>query len=488
MAAALFALHPLQSEPVASIVGRGDLLAGVGVLGGILCHIIARRREVEGRRSGRWFSGAVLFYIAALFSKEHAIVLPAILLLYDVRFVAKPEARRFMVYLLYGTMAAVYLAMRIRALEGGVLMGEIALTDNPLAHVEWPRRVVSALWIAGLYIWHVLIPVGLSPDYSYAVILPFESTTSLGALLTIAGAGALAGAGVYLAVRSTRCCVALVITLFTFLPVSNLLFPIGTPMGDRLFYLPLAGLSLLGGVAWTRLPSSWQRGGGWSGVLVVLAVLAILATHQTSHWRDRMTLFGYAVEATPQSYKAHNNLGDVYLDRGDFVRAAQAFGRALEIDPDAYLANAGLATAAVGYGDWTLALRHVTRALELRPGEWRQQMVRGRIHKELAQWKEAEHAWLSALEHEPTHSPALDNLGTLAWTRGNVAKAIRYWERSSQFPAASFVTWFNLGMAYEKVNEIEKAIEAYERAVAFRGATPVSRSRASARIAALKNE
>ena len=56
--AAVWALHPILTESVTNIVGRADLLAGFGVLAGLLCH--AKSAAASGRRKLAWLAALML--------------------------------------------------------------------------------------------------------------------------------------------------------------------------------------------------------------------------------------------------------------------------------------------------------------------------------------------------------------------------------------------------------------------------------------------
>src|SRR5207302_8413906 len=82
--AAVWALQPVLTESVTNIVGRSDLLAAFGVLAGLLCHI--RGARAHGRHKLAWLVALAAVTAAGLFSKESAIVVVAIILLYDFTF------------------------------------------------------------------------------------------------------------------------------------------------------------------------------------------------------------------------------------------------------------------------------------------------------------------------------------------------------------------------------------------------------------------
>src|SRR5271157_5777261 len=80
--AAVWALHPVLTESVTNIVGRADLLAGFGVLAGLLCHVHGGAASLW--RKLLWLSGLALAATVGLFSKESAVVVLAAMVIYDL--------------------------------------------------------------------------------------------------------------------------------------------------------------------------------------------------------------------------------------------------------------------------------------------------------------------------------------------------------------------------------------------------------------------
>jgi tetratricopeptide (TPR) repeat protein len=107
--------------------------------------------------------------------------------------------------------------------------------------------------------------------------------------------------------------------LISLLPVIGLVQVGSQAMADRYTYLPLVGPFLAG--VWLvtdfwrrlRLPS-WTA---WTGAAAILLPLALLARNQASLWRDDLTLFSHAADATqPTNWVAHLKLGEARLAMG----------------------------------------------------------------------------------------------------------------------------------------------------------------------------
>lgn len=479
VAAALFAVHPLQAEPVAAVVGRMDLMAGAAFLGALLLHVEARHRAAAGRPQGWAVAGALGLYAVALLSKEHVILLPLVALLYDRLYLRCRGPRDAAVYLGYAAIAGLYLVTRAAVFDGELLAGAVALVDNPLAHAPPTLRVLSAMRVAGLYLSRVIVPVGLSPDYCYAQILPFAKPDSAAALLTLGAGLVLVAAGVLAGRRSRRVALALAIAAGTFLPVSNLLFAIGTVMGDRLFYLPLAGLALLAGLLFAE--ARRRYGASLPMVLAGLAIggLAVVGFVQARQWRDQFALDRLTVRAAPGCTSGHSNLGYDYLGVGDLDRAEESFRRSLAIYPDFDAAVAGLATAAMRRGRVEEARRLAERALALNPAAGAMLELSAEAARQGGDLAAARRYWRRRLELDPQHAASLSNLAILTWQEGATASALELWKRATRQPEAPAETWFNLARAYDSLGRSAAAATAYERYLSL--APEDSRLRAVAR-------
>src|SRR2546430_110887 len=82
--AAIWAVHPVLTESVTNVVGRADLLAGLGMLAALLCY--RRGLERTGSEMWAWYTVAALACAVGMFSKESAIIIPLVALLYDLCF------------------------------------------------------------------------------------------------------------------------------------------------------------------------------------------------------------------------------------------------------------------------------------------------------------------------------------------------------------------------------------------------------------------
>ncbi len=150
--AAIWGLHPLLTESVTNIVGRADLLAAFGVLAGLLCD--AKAASAAGRGRLAWLAGLMGAQAIGIFSKESAVVLPGLMLLYDLTWIDRITWR---------TRAYAYAVLALPLSAFFYLRGQlhahmlIPFADNPLVSADfWTARLTAIKVIGdflGLFLW-----------------------------------------------------------------------------------------------------------------------------------------------------------------------------------------------------------------------------------------------------------------------------------------------------------------------------------------------
>jgi len=287
--AAIFAVHPVNTEAVTNIAGRADLMAALGVLSALVLHAAPRRA----------FTLPAIFAAAlfAFFSKESAVVLPAAMLLYDVLF-RRRQLRSIAPGYLAVAPALVIMAITRYWLFSRLPVRDLPFVDNPLSGADFLTARLTALQVLWRYIALLLWPRRLSWDYSYNQI---PLATALGGLIALAGLVALL---VTLTVLARRAPAVTFSGLFFFLalvPTSNLLFFTGSIMAERLVYLPSIGFagSIVALISALAAHRRWRT----AVLAVIVAALGARAVLRNREWTDGAKLWQSAVNACPRSFR-----------------------------------------------------------------------------------------------------------------------------------------------------------------------------------------
>jgi tetratricopeptide (TPR) repeat protein len=340
-AALLFAVHPIHTEAVTSIVGRSELLAALFLLAAWLLHL--RDKPVP----------AFLCFLLALLSKESAVALLPLVLAGDF---ARGKWKPLWRYLAITGVAVVYLAVFWK-IEGG-RFGEVTISflDNPLATLPAQIRILNALRIAWKYIGLLLYPAKLSYDYSYNAI-PLYGSWKYAAFAFAGGLAVLSLFAWTLWTRRSAWFLAGAIFFGSFAITANIFIPTGTIMAERLAYLPSAGFCLLLALVW--MPLAMRKPAvAWALLGIVIAALGTRTMLRNRDWQDDFTLFFSGVQTAPGSARAHRNLADEFAARGQIDAARNEFETAIRIYP-------GYTEAMENYGLMEARLGHNENAREL---------------------------------------------------------------------------------------------------------------------------
>jgi hypothetical protein len=307
-AACVWAVHPVLTEAVTPISGRADLLAALGVLSGFWMYL--RGRESSGGAGLAWFLGVAAATTLGAFSKESAVSIAAVIGVYELMARQRVRARAI-------TMGLVAVAIPIAAMlfqRSRVLAAswpaEYPFVDNPILGADFLTGRLTAIKVIGRYLWLLVWPARLSIDYSYAEI-PLARGIAADWIAWISVLAVCAGiASLY---RFNRA--ALFLAAFgvvTFLPVSNLVLPIGTIMGERLLYLPAVGML---GCATVVICAIAQRVAAPRAAPVflgiVIAVFAARTWTRNQDWRDDLTINTASLPASPDSFRLHNQIASL---------------------------------------------------------------------------------------------------------------------------------------------------------------------------------
>ena len=324
-AAAIFAVHPAGTEAVTYIGGRPDLLAAAAILGGLLLYV--RGAGATGGRQTLVEGGLCVLAAAGMASKESAVVLPALMVLYDVAF--RSERLRdwrnsFSRYAAVGFGVTMELAVRHKVLSK-LRAWASPFVDNPLAGAGFIESRLTALSVLLREVKLLFWPRTLSVDYSYNQI----GLASLPAGLLAAGAVLLLLGALAWCYRKSRSVFFWGFFFFVALfPVSNIALSIGSVMAERFLYLPCAGFAAcvaIGVVALAEraIPRVGGRYAAAAFLSVLVAALGIRTHFRNADWASNETLWTSAAQASPRSFKPYSMLGSLAGRAGDAASLAR---------------------------------------------------------------------------------------------------------------------------------------------------------------------
>lgn len=372
-AALLFAVLPVHAEAIGWIQGRVDLVSTAFSLLALLA--LLRARDAAGRASWAWASLAGLMLLTALLAKESAAALPLAWAMWEVSSFKRDRWREGAAALAsrcvpLAVAGLAYWLLRHWAI--GDSYSYFRMSMSPLG-----LRALAVLSLLAEYIRSLLLP-GLTLNFHRTLMVtstPMTLALSLVVMLVL-------GAGLAAAWRWARPLFPWTAWIpITLLPALLFTFDARAPetgffTAERFLYLPSVGWCILLGSAVASLlighhRNSWP-GWGW----ITLAGMAIgyagLTLVRLQPWADPADLY-VAMKSQPDiptsvRVLAHNNLGEVYLERGEFSAARAEFLSALLLKPDYAFAHNNLGVLLIRQGRPTEARPWLETAIRLDPG------------------------------------------------------------------------------------------------------------------------
>ncbi len=521
-AGALFAVHPVATEAVSSIVGRADMMAAAALIGALILHLLAGSKASPWA----WEAGALALVGAGMLSKEYAVSFPFILAVTDLAFratgrtVRADERRQTLVLGLSVALLVGYLGLRyalMGALGGVPMLGD---GDQPLFDQPLGVRLATALWLVVVSARFMVFPV--AHDYFYgagtvAIVRGFLEPRALAGMLLV---GLLVAWAVRAVARRLDPVPALAVALFLFplAPSLNTVSVAGVLYAERFLYLPLAGFVL--GVSWLLTRYATGAAGVRAGRIIttgIVLVFLVLTMNRVGDWRSTEALAQASLRWYPDNARAWYEIGLAHAKRaqdleskgqaeaakaehaaaaeairkslavesrqpriwrslalaekrlGHFGESAKAYREAIRTAPvDLGILYAGLGEAELEDGQFEAALRSLAKARELMPQEPGVAALQARALVRLAQKRMLEGRAEEAIElaQRGIDSGALRAEGT--WTAGEVfARAGRPESAAAAFRQAAAMdqnvlrSRFSAAMQFDKDGKYEEAAAAF---------------------------
>ena len=331
--AALFALHPLHVESVAWVTERKDVLSTFFWLLALLSY-----GGYVGRPGAGRYLLTLLLFILGMMSKPMLVTLPFVLLLLDywplgrlgsggvLTNLARPAAALKLVW----EKGPFFIIIVIAGVAAFLTQQEAGAVKS-LASIPLEVRITNVLVSYVSYIGKMFWPARLSFLYPHPGALPVWQWA--GALLIL---GAITYAAFRFAKERPYLAVGWLWYLGTLFPVSGLIVIGPHAMADRYTYVPLIGLYLMmaWGVAGAVARWRYKTMGLALTAAVMLVFFAGAAGKQLRYWQNSIALMEHALDVTPDSFIAHNLLGNSLEAQGRIDEAAAHYLEAFRINPE----------------------------------------------------------------------------------------------------------------------------------------------------------
>jgi protein O-mannosyl-transferase len=495
VSAILFAVHPIHTESVSWIADVPDLQLAAFLLLAIWFYLNLGDAPAHAWRTTVTMS---VFFLLAIFSKEPAIVFPAIATFYE--HACRPDRQRTSFveklkrYAPLWVVAAFYLVSRV------ILMGGL-VPKLQRAGLPWGRAILSSFALFNEYMSKLVWPGRAA---LFDTFHPSVSVLDWAVLCGAAWVAFLCLLAAYFWQRNRVVVMAALWMVATLAPALNARWMATNVFAERYLYVPSIGFCWI--VA-SGLVAIWNMDFALRSkpIRISLAVAAILVAAlltdrivaRNRDWRDDTSLFTAAVERNPndadlradlgfaywenrkpadairewkyalaqnpESVWALNNLGMAYVEEEKFAEALPLLRRAVDLKPQFTDAHLSRAAALSGLGDSAGAEAEFQAALANSPLDWN---VRNRYGAFLLKAERAEDAqtqFQTSLD-SVANSEAFDGLGDIAILRGQANIAEPYFRQAASLDRYDAHAHYRLVIIYGNSGRSAEALREFQLA------------------------
>jgi tetratricopeptide (TPR) repeat protein len=330
--AAMFACHPVHTENIVYLVGRADVGACTFYLLTIFMYYkFKSTHKIQAKIIS--FIGVILFSLMSGFCKESGFTVYGVLFTIELFHNSPTKTNLWLLMITFGLIFVGRSGM-----VGGTHVG-FSYVDTPIVYQKSKlTRTLTYLYFPYKYLQLLLLPWHLCWDYSYNIIPMIESVGDLrmlgigiwsSLLFSLVsyclGRGASASKG-----QASGVMIALALIVCPYIPASNLLFTVGTVIGERLLYISTVGWAVLFLylLKLIKFPIQLLLG------LSIVGFYFYSAQVRTLQWKSRVTLYGEDARNFPRSAKTLHQYGTVVHRAGHLELAKSLYLQSLSVFDD----------------------------------------------------------------------------------------------------------------------------------------------------------
>ncbi|XP_069485436.1 protein O-mannosyl-transferase TMTC3 [Ambystoma mexicanum] len=503
IASLLFAVHPIHTEAVTGVVGRAELLSSIFLLAAFLFY--TKSKGPDNRIVWTPIALAVLLVAVATLCKEQGITVVGICCVYEVFiaqgytlpvlwhtaiqiFCGKGNVPYSLLQTLLKLIVLMFSTLLLVVVRVQVIQSQLPVFtrfDNPAAVSPTPARQLTFNYLLPVNAWLLLNPSALCCDWTMGTIPLVESLLDLRNLATVAFFSCL-GLLVIFSIwypgdSSKTVLMALSLIALPFIPASNLFFPVGFVVAERVLYVPSMGFCILVAHGWRKLASNSRlRKVAWVCLTLVLFTHSLKTLLRNWDWESEYTLFMSALKVNKNNAKLWNNVGHALENEKNYERALKFFIQATHVQPDDIGAHMNVGRTYKNLNRSKEAEDSYLIAKSLMP-----QIIPGKkyaarvapnhlnvyinlanlIRANESRLEEADQLYRQAISMRPDFKQAYISRGELLLKMNKPLKAKEAYLRALELDKQNADLWYNLAIVYIELKDPTEALQNFNNAL-----------------------
>jgi len=461
LAGLVFVSHPAQIEAVTYICQRAASMAAMFYLISLCLYVKSRLPCQPPGLARFYYFCSLIMAIVAMFTKETAITLPLMVLLYEFSFFETKKNlnwRRIIPFLL--TILIIPLTMLLTKSKFFHDIQVIAQGPGGISPVHY---LLTQFRVTVTYIRLVFFPLNQNFDYDYPV---FKSIFELPVLISFLFLIIIFFWTKNLFSKYRLVSFSIFWFFLTLLPESSFL-PEKDVIFEHRLYLPLVGFSMFLVSALYYLLGKNNINMMVFALLMIIAFNSVLTYQRNKFWKDDLTLWGDAVQKSPHKARPYNGLGVAYINQGNFVQALTNFNKAISINPSYANAYNGRGDIYSKQGDWAQALSNYNKAIAINPGYEDAYYNRGIFYERQGNFTQALSDYNKAIEINPDYAEAYYNRGNTYKGQNNFTQSLNNYNKAIEKNPNYEKAYINRGNLYSRQGSFTQAEFDYSKAIAI---------------------
>uniref|UniRef100_A0A0N4Z4T6 dolichyl-phosphate-mannose--protein mannosyltransferase n=1 Tax=Parastrongyloides trichosuri TaxID=131310 RepID=A0A0N4Z4T6_PARTI len=436
--ATIFATHPIHGDAVASIVGLTELLM-------TFFFLLAMNETIKNEQFVT--KKYILFVLLSLFCKEQGImILPLSIFINIMRNDKRITQKSITLSIM--TVAMIIVRLSINNFEEP----KFSYLDNPPSFTKSLfSKVSTQLYIYLLNIKLLLWPWHLSIDYSMGSIPLIETTNdirficlSLFFIIIVLGMGKISK--MELSTNEQMILVnGIILSLFTFLPSSNIFFRVGFVIAERVLYLPSLGFSIILGYGIIKYENNFSK--YFNTKVFFKALILILLTksiQRSGEWLSEEEIYKSSIMTCPRNAKLYYNLGKIYSKNNNYPDAIEKYRMAIKLHPEYNHAMNNLANIYESMGEYLLAEELLKKSISIDSSFGIGYMNLGIVQMKMGKYNESEKNLIKNIMLRPENGDGLFNLGNLYINMKMYEEARDAYINATRIDKNHIPSWINL--------------------------------------------
>ncbi|MBI5192676.1 MAG: tetratricopeptide repeat protein [Nitrospirae bacterium] len=253
--------------------------------------------------------------------------------------------------------------------------------------------------------------------------------------------------------------------LIVLLPTT--IMPLNAIFQENRGYLAVVSFSLLIGVVLMELGKRVNRTTVISITVILFIIYGVITVKRNFVWGDSIRLWKDAVEIAPGSGIAYAGLSAVYRERGDMFLSIETAKRGLNAEPDNYYLHLNLGRDYFLSGDVDKSIQEYENALRIDPNDAVSMNELATLYVKKGDIEQTEIFLKKAVRKWYSLPPLHYNLGVVLVGRGKLSEAVTEFQEAIAIYPAYLRARYELGEVYEKTGRLDMAREQYNEIIRY---------------------